>query len=106
MKIPLLDSSDSLSTSQKDEEGDGKDGFVETSLDKSTSPFEFDCAVFHHGRPDVEEILHESTELSGSLAVVCCGPPVFVDKVRDQTAKAVLEKTSKAIEYFEEYQSW
>ncbi|KOG96850.1 ferric-chelate reductase DI49_5192 [Saccharomyces eubayanus] len=106
MKVPLLDSSDSLSTSQKDEEGDGKGGFVETSLDKSSSPFEFDCAVFHHGRPNVEEVLRESTELSGSLAVVCCGPPVFVDKVRDQTAKAVLENSSKAIEYFEEYQSW
>ncbi|EJS41556.1 fre3p [Saccharomyces arboricola H-6] len=106
MKVSLFGSSDSLNGSQKDEKVDEKGAFVETSVDKSSGPFELEGAVFHHGRPNVEELLRESAELNGSLAVVCCGPPVFVDNVRDQTAKAVLAKSSKAIEYFEEYQSW
>ncbi|CAI4036654.1 hypothetical protein SMKI_15G5050 [Saccharomyces mikatae IFO 1815] len=110
MRIPPVTSNDSMTISQKDEnvdeKVDEKDAFKETSLDKSSNPFDFESIVFHDGRPDVKELLHESSELNGSLAVVCCGPPVFVDQVRDQTAKTILAKSSKAIEYFEEYQNW
>ncbi|CAI4052427.1 ferric-chelate reductase SKDI_15G5150 [Saccharomyces kudriavzevii IFO 1802] len=102
MKLLLTSSNDSSNGSEKDDE---KGAFVETSLEKS-NPFEFEGAISHRGRPNVEKLLQEAAESNGSLAVVCCGPPVFVDKVRDQTAKIVLEKSSKAIEYFEEYQSW
>ncbi|AJP39833.1 Fre2p [Saccharomyces cerevisiae YJM1078] len=106
MQVPLLTSNDSLDITQQDEKADEKGTVVATTLEKSPNPFEFDGAVFHHGRPNVKELLHEAAELSGSLSVVCCGPPVLVDKVRNETAKIVLEKSSKAIEYFEEYQCW
>lgn len=84
---------------------------VERSLNTSSSLSEassqdLDFADFHQGRPEIAQILRESVELSGSLAVVCCGPPVFVDQVRDQTANLVLTTPSKTIEYFEEFQNW
>ncbi|AJT08528.1 Fre4p [Saccharomyces cerevisiae YJM1248] len=72
--------------------------------DTSISDLEF--ATFHVGRPNVEEILNESVNNSGSLAVVCCGPPIFVDTARNQTAKAVIRNPSRMIEYLEEYQAW
>ncbi|EHN00422.1 Fre4p [Saccharomyces cerevisiae x Saccharomyces kudriavzevii VIN7] len=72
----------------------------------SVSVADFEFATFHAGRPNVEELLNESVNHSGSLAVVCCGPPVFVDTARNQTAKAVLRNPSTAIEYLEEYQAW
>ncbi|CAI5004241.1 CPS_HP_G0129170.mRNA.1.CDS.1 [Saccharomyces cerevisiae] len=106
MEVPALTPNDSLEISQQDEKADGKGAVMATTLEQSPYPLEFDGAVFHHGRPNVEKLLHEVGDLNGSLAVVCCGPPVFVDEVRDQTANLVLEKPAKAIEYFEEYQSW
>ncbi|CAI4784945.1 CPA_1a_G0053000.mRNA.1.CDS.1 [Saccharomyces cerevisiae] len=106
MEVPALTPNDSLEISQQDEKADGKGVVVATTLEQSPNPVEFDGTVFHHGRPNVEKLLHEVGDLNGSLAVVCCGPPVFVDEVRDQTANLVLEKPAKAIEYFEEYQSW
>ena len=71
-----------------------------------TSDADFEFATFHAGRPNVEELLKESITHSGSLAVVCCGPPVFVDTARDQTARAVIKNPSNVIEYLEEYQAW
>ncbi|CAI7473657.1 BTE_collapsed_G0053430.mRNA.1.CDS.1 [Saccharomyces cerevisiae] len=106
MEVPALTPNDSLEISQQDEKADGKGVVMATTLEQSPNPVEFDGTVFHHGRPNVEKLLHEVGDLNGSLAVVCCGPPVFVDEVRDQTANLVLEKPAKAIEYFEEYQSW
>ncbi|CAI4798418.1 ASN_HP2_G0050580.mRNA.1.CDS.1 [Saccharomyces cerevisiae] len=106
MEVPALTPNDSLEISQQDEKADGKGVVMATTLEQSPNPVEFDGTVFHHGRPNVEKLLHEVGDLNGSLAVVCCGPPVFVDEVRDQTTNLVLEKPAKAIEYFEEYQSW
>ena len=106
MEVPSLTPSDSLDISQQDEKADEKGTVVATTLEKSANPLGFDGVVFHCGRPNVKELLHEAAELSGSLSVVCCGPPIFVDKVRNETAKIVLDKSAKAIEYFEEYQCW
>ena len=72
--------------------------------DMSNTDFEF--ATFHAGRPNVEELLKESISHLGSLAVVCCGPPVFVDTARNETARAVIKNPSSVIEYSEEYQAW
>ncbi|CAI4593705.1 APG_G0031600.mRNA.1.CDS.1 [Saccharomyces cerevisiae] len=106
MEVPSLTPSDSLDISQQDEKADEKGTVVATTLEKSANPLAFDGVVFHCGRPNVKELLHEAAELSGSLSVACCGPPIFVDKVRNETAKIVLDKSAKAIEYFEEYQCW
>ncbi|CAI7471603.1 CFC_collapsed_G0052750.mRNA.1.CDS.1 [Saccharomyces cerevisiae] len=90
MEVPALTPNDSLEISQQDEKADGKGVVMATTLEQSPNPVEFDGTVFHHGRPNVEKLLHEVGDLNGSLAVVCCGPPVFVDKVRNQTANLVL----------------
>ena len=71
-----------------------------------TSNVDFEFATFHAGRPNVEELLKEAVSYPGSLAVVCCGPPVLVDTARDQTATAVIKNPSNVIEYLEEYQAW
>ncbi|CAI7283684.1 BAD_collapsed_G0017960.mRNA.1.CDS.1 [Saccharomyces cerevisiae] len=47
-----------------------------TSFLNDTSISDLEFATFHVGRPNVEEILNESVNHSGSLAVVCCGPPI------------------------------
>ncbi|CAI7380657.1 CPS_collapsed_G0032390.mRNA.1.CDS.1 [Saccharomyces cerevisiae] len=83
MEVPSLTPSDSLDISQQDEKADEKGTVVATTLEKSANPLGFDGVVFHCGRPNVKELLHEAAELSGSLSVVCCGPPIFVDKVRE-----------------------
>lgn len=63
-------------------------------------------ATFHKGRPAITRIIDTYVENSGSLAIVSCGPPIFVDNVRDITAKTIVNNPNRPIEYFEEYQCW
>lgn len=63
-------------------------------------------ATFHKGRPAITQIIDTYVANSGSLAIVSCGPPIFVDNVRDVTAKTIVNNPTRPIEYFEEYQCW
>lgn len=111
MKASSESESDS-SKSQKDEKVQETTLSLRDAMDQTPSlvsgPInnDFEFAVFYNGRPNVNKILERSVNLDGSLAVLCCGPPTFVDDVRDQTAKMVVDNSKKAIEYFEEYQVW
>lgn len=63
-------------------------------------------ATFHMGRPDISHLIASAIGHEGSLAVLACGPPIFVDKARDVTAGSVIRNPSRNIAYFEEYQCW
>lgn len=111
MKV-LCESENDSSKSQKDEKVLETTLSLADAMDQTpslnTGPIDpdFEFAVFHEGRPNVERILQRTVNLVGSLAVLCCGPPTFVDNVRDHTASVVIANSKKAIEYFEEYQVW
>lgn len=98
------------SASHKDEEQAEKTSSAEekweqtSSVDESIPDLEF--ATVHHGRPHVEQLIESYAKQSGKTAVVCCGPPAFVDAVRNETARAIVANPTTVIEYFEEYQSW
>lgn len=63
-------------------------------------------ATFHVGRPDLQSLINNSLSQNGPLAILTCGPPVFVDKARDITASTIVKNPTRVIEYFEEYQCW
>lgn len=57
-------------------------------------------------RPKIEKIIRTECRASKSLAIVTCGPPKFVDNIRNLTAKQVISNPDHDIEYFEEFQCW
>lgn len=62
-----------------------------------------------NARPDFSNVIEnaiKSTPPGDSLAVVCCGPPVLVDDVRNTVSQKLLGYPERIIEYFEEYQCW
>ncbi|CCE61692.1 hypothetical protein TPHA_0B00200 [Tetrapisispora phaffii CBS 4417] len=63
-------------------------------------------ATFHNGRPNTTEILKEEFALEGSLAILACTPPAFVDGIRNSTAQLMIYHPEKVVHYFEEYQVW
>lgn len=63
-------------------------------------------AKFHVGRPDLEKVITSNIQHPGSLVILTCGPPVFVDRARDITAHSIIRNPTRVIEYFEEYQCW
>ncbi|CCD24813.1 putative ferric-chelate reductase NDAI_0D05000 [Naumovozyma dairenensis CBS 421] len=63
-------------------------------------------AIIYYKRPNLEKVLSDACDENKGLAIVCCGPPSFVDIVRNNTAKQVLKHPNKAIQYFEEFQCW
>ncbi|EDO15698.1 hypothetical protein Kpol_1000p9 [Vanderwaltozyma polyspora DSM 70294] len=65
-----------------------------------------DLALTKNGRPDIRGIIENSILLDGSLGIVCCGPPKFVDQTRNISAELVALYNYRAVEYFEEYQCW
>lgn len=113
-KLPPLENS-STSTSDEDQNAK-KQEENEKQLEKSPSPenlysdddsaTELGFASLHQGRPNFRQLLDDSSDQAGSLAVICCGPPAFVDSVRNETARLIIEKPNSVIEYFEEYQAW
>ncbi|SCW03829.1 LAFE_0G19130g1_1 [Lachancea fermentati] len=60
----------------------------------------------HYGRPDLEKIISEFEKNDGSLLIVTCGPPSFVDSVRRLTCKKINCNPTKVIDYEEDYQIW
>lgn len=79
---------------------------LQNTISSDGSVADLGFASFHEGRPDCTKLLNDLGDQPGSLAVVCCGPPIFVDSVRNATAKKIIEKPNSVIEYFEEYQAW
>ena len=65
-------------------------------------PKGFDRRWFEQIKPNAIK----STPPGDSLAVVCCGPPVLVDDVRNTVSQKLLGYPERIIEYFEEYQCW
>lgn len=57
-------------------------------------------------KPDLDNLIENSSLVEGSLVVISCGPPVFVDKVRKLVAARLRLHPDKPIEYVEEYQTW
>lgn len=98
-----------VATNDKEEVADKQSSVEErweqnTSLDESIPGLDF--ATVHKGRPDVEQLLKKFIQHPGSNVIVSCGPPSFVDSVRNKTAKMVVENPNSIVEYFEEYQVW
>lgn len=54
-------------------------------------------------RPDLHSIVESIALLDGTLAVMTCGPPVFVDEFRHLIASRLLTHPGKPIEHIEEY---
>ncbi|CAI4045587.1 hypothetical protein SKDZ_12G0100 [Saccharomyces kudriavzevii ZP591] len=66
-------------------------------------------AQIEHTRPNFNEIIDKAIRNSiprDSLAIVCCGPPVLVDDVRNNVSRKIIDYPERVIEYFEEYQCW
>ncbi|EJS42815.1 fre6p [Saccharomyces arboricola H-6] len=66
-------------------------------------------AQVRYTRPNINELIEDTIKNStptDSVAIVCCGPPVLVDDVRNNVSRKVLDYPSRVIEYFEEYQCW
>lgn len=57
-------------------------------------------------RPKIDEIINDATALWDSILVVSCGSAPFVDKIREITARKVIENPGKFIEYVEDFQTW
>ncbi|CCE92244.1 ferric-chelate reductase TDEL_0D06600 [Torulaspora delbrueckii] len=99
-----------VASTDKTEEPGEKTSSVEegweqaSSSDQSIPDLEF--ATVHQGRPDVEQVINACVKQPGKTAIVSCGPPAFVDAIRNKTAEAVIKNPSSVIEYFEEYQVW
>lgn len=67
----------------------------------------FDATLeVHYLRPDLSSLVDACVDkaCAAPLAVVCCGPPKFVDQARDIVAERMAE--GQCLEYFEEYQTW
>ncbi|CAI4034895.1 hypothetical protein SMKI_12G0310 [Saccharomyces mikatae IFO 1815] len=62
-----------------------------------------------HARPNLNDVIDntiKSLAPRDSLAIVCCGPPVLVDDVRNNVSQKLIDYPERIIEYFEEYQCW
>lgn len=62
--------------------------------------------ILHRGRPNLpEEISKFMTTEKGSMAIVSCGPPLFIDYIR-KSIVVNIKKTDHRVDYFEEAFSW
>lgn len=62
--------------------------------------------VIYNGRPKIqEEVSKFMIDGKGSMALVSCGPPTFIDYIRKSIVSNVKEAT-KRVDYFEEAFSW
>ncbi|OWB75087.1 hypothetical protein B5S31_g4940 [[Candida] boidinii] len=94
------ESADDEATSSNDEK-DKSGSEVENSKNK------LEHINFKFCRPDLDALVDEelSSNSSGSLAVVTCGPPLMVDTVRNKIANSVVSYPHR-LDLFEEYQIW
>lgn len=62
--------------------------------------------IFHEGRPNIqEEVSKFMVTGKGSMAVVSCGPPSFIDYIRSSIVNNI-KHTDHRVDYFEEAFSW
>lgn len=61
--------------------------------------------IFMGRRPDVREEVTKLMSNRGTIAVVSCGPPAFVDNIRSSIVKNITD-TEERVDYFEEAFSW
>ncbi|KAM3163139.1 FAD-binding FR-type domain-containing protein [Lachancea thermotolerans] len=62
--------------------------------------------VAGYKRPDINSMIEEFMRLDGSLLVIGCGPPAFVDSIRSLTCEKIIENPLKVVDYKEDYQTW
>lgn len=62
--------------------------------------------IFFDERPDIKQKVREYISTSdGTLGILSCGPPAFIDNIRSSIVSNIHESTSR-IDYFEEAFSW
>lgn len=62
--------------------------------------------VLNEGRPNIqEEVSRFMVTEKGSMALVSCGPPTFIDYIRKSVVTNI-KKTQHRVDYFEEAFSW
>lgn len=62
--------------------------------------------IFYDERPDIKQKVQEYISASnGTLGILSCGPPAFIDNIRSSIVTNIHESPSR-IDYFEEAFSW
>lgn len=62
--------------------------------------------ILYDERPDIKETVKKYIQASeGTLSILSCGPPEFIDNIRDSIVQNINESESR-IDYFEEAFSW